>query len=171
MPTPNNTLNITTKPKPPYKGWTIESHTPVGEVDLSKVVFHLEPEQKEGSIKGEVLRERLKGKKCLDGALLDYLFEHKELIPDSWKKDEEGNTRYIFFWGTIYRDFDGFLCIRYLCWNGGGWRWFLRWLDHDCRDLSPAALLQDLSTSTISTSLEKAIEQVKEAGYQVSKIL
>lgn len=166
---PNNTLNITTKPEPLYEGWTIESHTPVGEVDLSKIVFHLEPEQKEGRIKGKVLHERLKGKKCLDGALLDYLLKHKELIPDLWKKDDQGNTRYIFFWGTVYRHSDGDLCVRYLYWDDGEWHWSHDWLGREWNGNSPAALSQDIGTSTIDTSLEKAIEIVKAANYKVIK--
>ena len=149
------TLNIQTKPKPPYSDWTIGSHTPIGEIDLDKIEFHLEPKQKMSYLKGDVLRERLAGKKNLDGALLDYLLKHPKLIPDSWKTDENGNTRYIFFWGTIYRDSGGRLCVRCLCWLGGEWGWGSLWLGGGWDGSGPAAVL---ASSTLSSKTSELLD-------------
>jgi len=72
---------------------------------------------------------------------LDALLENQELIPESWKKDEQGNTRYIFFWGTIYRrGSGGRLYVRSLCFHDGGWFWYCICLDYDFCGLYPAAV-------------------------------
>jgi len=111
---------------------------------VKQVVFHLSPSQKDGKVaKGHNLHTEFKtsGLAFLNGVLLDYLIEHPELIPESWKFDENGKTRYIFFWGSIYRGSDGRLYVRYLCWSGGEWDWGYGWLGDDWRGLSPAAVL------------------------------
>jgi hypothetical protein len=124
-------------------GWGVEEHQKGGPFtwDASKVKFYLSKKQKGSSyIEGNKLREELKGQPVYNANLLDYLLKNPHLIPEEWKKDEKGNTRYIFFWGTVYRRSDGYLCVRYLCWSDGGWRWSDGWLDHDWYDGSPAAV-------------------------------
>lgn len=139
----------------PYKpdGWNVESHQDQGEMKLTrdgdnlyldgkKIEFFLSPNQAEGkSIKGDNLRKELEGKPVLNACVLDYLREHPELIPESWKVDEKGRPRYIFFWGTIYRNSDGDLCVRCLCWFGDGWHWDYDWLDVGWLVDRPAAVL------------------------------
>jgi hypothetical protein len=137
-------------------GWKVESHrkTYPGTVVLTrvgddlflpagmKVEFFLSPNQAEGkSIKGDKLRKELEGKPVLTACVLDYLREHPELIPESWKTDEKGRTRYIFFWGTIYRNSDGDLCVRSLYWRDGQWDWSDNWLDNGWDVRNPAAVL------------------------------
>lgn len=81
-------------------GLAIESHVKGGmlEFDPSKIILHLEKGQKGGkSIKGEELRKLLEGKPTLNACVLDFLLANTALIPDSWKKDEEGRTRFIYF--------------------------------------------------------------------------
>lgn len=46
----------------------------------------------------------------------------------------------MFFWGTTYRDRDGILCVRYLCWGDGRWFWNCHWLGNDWFSDSPAAV-------------------------------
>lgn len=133
-------------------GWKVESHQKTGEqkftrdgdtlyLDGKKIDFFLSPNQAEGkSIKGERLREELKGKPVLNACHLDYLREHPDLIPDSWKVDAKGRTRYIFFWGTIYRNSDGGLCVRFLYWNFGRWSWGSSWLGSGWGVNNPAAV-------------------------------
>ena len=124
-------------------GWKIEEHQKGNFIkfDASKVNFYFSRKQKNGSIEGNKLREELKEKKVLNANVLDYLLKNPQLIPEEWKKDENGNTRYIFFWGTIYRDSIGNLCVRYLCWRGGEWFWGNNWLSHDFRSDNPSAVL------------------------------
>lgn len=115
-------------------GWGVEEHQK-GKVaklerkgddlylDGKKIEFWLSSEQKRGVITGNILRAKLKGKPVLNANLLDHLLKNSHLIPEAWKKEENGNTRYIFFWGTIYRDAGGRLYVRFLCWHGGRWDW------------------------------------------------
>jgi hypothetical protein len=77
----------------------------------------------------------------MNANVLDFLLANPDLIPEEWKKDEHGNTRYIFFWGTVYRDRGGDLYVRYLCWGGDRWGWGSRWLGSGWDGDSPAAVL------------------------------
>jgi hypothetical protein len=106
-----------------------------------KIVFRLSEQQKGGYIKGEELRKELQDKVVLNANVLDYLLAHPDLIPESWKKDERGNTRFIYFWGTIYRDSSGSLYVRYLCWDGDCWDWDCHWLGLGWLSNEPAAVL------------------------------
>ena len=109
-------------------------------LDGKKIEFWLSREQKRGVITGNILRAKLKGKPVLNANLLDHLLKNPHLIPKAWKMDENENTRYIFFWGTIYRGADGYLCVRCLYWGGGRWDWCCHWLDYGFRDDDPAAV-------------------------------
>mgnify|MGYP001572432894 CR=1 FL=1 len=91
-------------------------------------------EGQKGIIEGYVLRKVLANEPVLNANVLDYLLEHPELIPESWK------GKYVFFWGDVYRVSDGLLCVRYLCWLGGGWRWRCLWFDDDFSGGSPAVV-------------------------------
>ena len=126
-------------------GWTVEEHQKGGSFkwDSAQVAFHLSSGQKgDKYIEGNKLRKELsdKGIPVLNANVLDYLLKNPHLIPEEWKRDGKGNTRYIFFWGTIYRRRGGGLYVRYLCWRGGRWRWGYCWLDDDFYGLDPAAV-------------------------------
>ena len=124
-------------------GWKVEEHQKGGQFEWSatQVAFYLDSGQKDGKyIEGNKLRKQLKGKPVLNANVLDYLLKNPDLIPEDWKKDEKGNTRYIFFWGTIYRSSGGSLYVRCLYWFGGKWNWNAGWLDRVWLGLSPAAL-------------------------------
>jgi len=139
-------------PKFPFNGASVEEHRGTGVsklerrgddlyLDGKKILLHLEKSQKDDSIQGHKLREKLAKQTVLDANILDYLVEHPELIPDTWKQDEEGRTRYVFFWGTVFRHADGNLCVRCLCWGDGGWQVDYGWLVSDWFVSYPAALL------------------------------
>lgn len=117
-------------------GSSVEEHRKGGQwkFNPAKVKLWLAKEQKGGSIEGNKLREQLKGKPILNANVLDYLLKSPHLILEEWK------GKYIFFWGTIYRDRFGRLCVRYLCWNGDRWLWDFHWLEDDFGSFSPAAL-------------------------------
>jgi hypothetical protein len=130
-------------------GWTIAPESEqiasrvMGELALTPelLALHLDPGQQDGkSLKGTALRTALAGKPVLTAHVLDYYLAHPELIPESWKYDENGNTRYIYFWGTIYRNSGGSLCVRCLCWHDGRWGWGGLWLDGEWRGQDPAAV-------------------------------
>lgn len=148
----DHVLDLATIPGLPFNGATIVEHQGTGIVRLErreddlyldgkKIELHLSPKQKKGTIGGNDLRKYLEGKPVLGAAVLDYLLAHPELIPDSWKVNEAGNTLYIFFWGTIYRGADGHLYVRYLCWFDERWVSDYYWLDDDWSVDDPSAQL------------------------------
>jgi len=118
-------------------GWTVVEHAKGGqlEFDPAKVVLYLDEEQQNGGvIVGNQLHEKLKGQSVYNAKLLDFYLTHPRLIPEDWK------GKLVFFWGTIYRDSGGNLCVRCLIWDGDGWNWLCRWLGNDFYDLRPAVV-------------------------------
>lgn len=117
-------------------GWTVEEHQKGGQYqfDAANVSLWLAKAQQKGSIEGNKLRKEMKGNPVLNANVLDYLLANPHLIPEEWK------GKYVFFWGTVYRYSDGRLCVRFLYWDGGWWRWGVRWLDGGWHGCSPAAL-------------------------------
>jgi len=120
-------------------GWSVESHQKAGQFtwDPTRVEPYLSPHQRGGkTITGTKLQKELSGMSVLNANVLDYLFDHPELIPEDWK------GKYVYFWGTIYRHSDGNLNVRYLYWLGGQWHWGYDWLDPDWNGNSPAVLVR-----------------------------
>lgn len=137
-----NVINCDADPFVP-NNWSVESHTKGGQFafDPAKVKFHLSHNQQDGKvIEGSKLRKELTNEPVLNANVLDYLLKNPHLIPENWKKDEKGNARYIFFWGTIYRSSDGYLSVRYLYCRDGRWRWGCGWLGNGWSDGYPAAV-------------------------------
>lgn len=125
-------------------GWTVELHKKGGQFafDPTKIKLHLSPNQKGGKyIEGNKLRKELANEPVLNANVLDYFLKNPHLIPKEWKKDASDNTCYIFFWGTIYRNFHDYLYVRSLYWYDGAWHWNDRWLDFDWDGYDPAAVL------------------------------
>ncbi len=114
------------------------------ELDLSQVRFEFCLEGEETYTSGEERLKRLKAMKHttrLGGRSFKTCWENRALLPESWKKDEQGNTRYVFFDGLILEDPHGRRCSLFLCWGGGRWNGDYYWLD-DGRDGGyPSAVL------------------------------
>lgn len=140
------TIN-TSKPKIPYDGWTIEHNNDQGKIkfDPSKLSLHLEPEQEKGHINGKTLAERFKTT-GLSSVVLDYLWEHQDQIPESWKEKKDGYIQFIYFWGTIFRSAGGSLCVQCVFWEDGAWRRNYNWLGNVWNSNYPAAELASIST-------------------------
>lgn len=131
--------------------WTVEEHRKGNVVKLErktdglyidgkKIDFYLSKKQKKESIVGNDLRVELKDQPVLNDNVLNYLLKNPHLIPEDWKKDADGNTRYIFFWGTIFRRAVSSLDVRYLYWDDGAWGWSCGWLGHGWSSSNPAAV-------------------------------
>lgn len=123
--------------------WKVEKHKRCGQLtfDPSKVELYLSDGQKgDKYIVGDKLRKELVDKPVLNANVLDYLLANPDLIPEDWKVDESGNTRYIFFWGTVYRGRLGDLYVRSLYWYDDGWCWGTDWLGNDWCSDRPAAV-------------------------------
>jgi hypothetical protein len=134
------TIDTDKQPKIPI-GFTIESHKKMGKLKLNPedIELYLDNGQKDGKyIEGNELRRKIEDKHVLNACVLDYLFEHQDLIPESWK------GKSVYFWGTIFRNADGYLYVECLCWIGGGWNWRRHWLDHGWYDNEPAASLSSI---------------------------
>lgn len=109
--------------------------------DPAKVQLYLSPSQQDGrSINGEALSAELAGKPVFNANLLDYLLAYKYLIPEEWKKDEQGRTRYTSFLGTEYRCSGGHPFVRCLSWTDSRWHSSRLWLVCSWGVGAPAAL-------------------------------
>jgi len=118
------------------EGLTLVSHSKGGMWKWNpNISFYTSKKQKQGGYSvGNDLRKELEDQAVLNANVLDYLLAHPELIPESWK------GKAIFFWGTIYRDSYGSLCVRYLHWRGSQWGWDCGYLDCGFYGDNPAAL-------------------------------
>ena len=128
----DTTIDLDINPRP-YKNWKIKEHKKGGPFkwDPAKVDLFLHDEQRVGGITGKKLRKKIAHIETFNINLLDYLLANPSLIPDDWKEDEKGETRFIFFWGTVYfRPSDGGLYVRCLHFNVDRWRDDYRSIDY-----------------------------------------
>ena len=117
--------------------WKVESHKKGGQLEWTseKVKLYLSLEQQgEKCVEGNKLRKELEAQPVCNANLLDYLLAYPELIPESWK------SKAICFWGTVYRNSDGHLCVRFLCFGGRSWYWSYFWLGRGFCSDGPAAV-------------------------------
>ncbi|NTW75912.1 MAG: hypothetical protein HGB34_03350 [Candidatus Moranbacteria bacterium] len=116
------------------KGWSIkeqdERSLKRAEFDLTGIRLESMLEKGENRIDGEQRLGRLKVGKYvrLDAAVFLTLWKNQHLIPEQWKEKVNGNTRFIFFDGTVLRNPNGFRYVLYLYWDDGKWRWNYNWL-------------------------------------------
>lgn len=124
---------------------TVHAHIKGGclEWNPAKSKLLLSPLQMDGKvIDGNNLRRVLAETRKLNANVLDYLLLHPDLIPEEWKKDSKGNCLFTHFWGTIYRNLDGDLFVRYIFFIDGGWVSDIAWLGDTWDDNDPAATLK-----------------------------
>ncbi|MEX0930484.1 MAG: hypothetical protein WDZ79_02270 [Candidatus Paceibacterota bacterium] len=121
--------------------WTVEEHQKGGQFkwdkNAQKDALYLSKGQTTGSkyIEGNKLRKELADKPVLNANVLDYLLVNPHLIPEEWK------GKLVFFWGTVYRNQRGRLCVRYLDWDGDvGWGGRALWLVGEWFGRYPAAV-------------------------------
>jgi len=102
------------------------------EFNPQNLLLYLSKKQQQGIIEGNKLKKELKNQKVLPANVLDYLLRHPEIIPEEWK------GKIIFFWGTIYCNFNCNLFVRYLGWDGDRWDWGHDYLGYVWCDDCPA---------------------------------
>jgi len=162
MPKQKKEKHIINCDKAPFvpEGWSVEDHQKGGQLLWSpaKVALFLADAQKTGRIGGHDLRKILGSHRVLNANVLDYLLANPSLIPEEWK------GKYVYFWGTIYRDRDGSLYVRYLCWDGGRWSWNYYWLGNDWCSTNPAAVLARSSKKLKPSHLDTLSLEVKING-------
>lgn len=157
-------INTNSAPKIPYDGWTVESHAKMGKLDWGKIKpeLYLSEKQKNGYIVGEELLSELEGKNPLNANVLDYLLDHPDLIPKEWR------GKWIYFWGTIYRDSDDDLCVRclYVC-DGGSCRSDCRYVSLDFDSGFPALVVYGKYSPLESETLPKTLENL---DFEITRI-
>ena len=149
----DHVIDLSSPARLPFIGATLEVHRGSGIVKLErrgddlyldgkKINLFLSKKQKGGSIGGHDLRKELEKRgDNVSAKVLDHLVDHPELWPESWKKDKDCKTIYIFFWDDIFRDSDGGLFVRFGCWRGGKVVSNYVWLGHGWFGYSPSASL------------------------------
>ena len=85
-------------------------------------------------IPGGTFRINLEGLPILGSDALEHLLENPQLITNGWK------GKWVSFWGDVYRDEDGILCVRTLRWNGATWTHDVFMLSGQWSASHPAAL-------------------------------
>ena len=118
-------------------GWAVMRHQKGGKrkFDRNTIGLYLADGQKNGSrMVGTDLRDALVSQPVENANQLDWYLAHPDQIPEEWK------GKFIFFWGTIYRNADGKLCVRCLHWLGGRWDWYYDWLGSGFDSDNPAAV-------------------------------
>ena len=130
--------------------YQVAEHRKMGKVKLEnrdgklyvnglEVIRFLSKEQKDqGIIEGNKIRQELASKVTLNVCILDYLLEHRELIPEEWEK---GFTN-LYFWGTIFHR-RGSLFVPFLTWGGFNWNWSYHRLNGNWHSSDSAACLSD----------------------------
>lgn len=146
-------VNLSEPCRLPFPGAVIDMHRGRGLVKLEKkgddlyfdgqkVGLFLFEEQKNGTICGYILRPKIESRGGnLSAKVLDYLEDHPELWPESWKKDENGNPVSVFFWEDIFRSGVAELrqCVRYGSWLDGRVVSYWAWLEVDWNNHCHAA--------------------------------
>jgi hypothetical protein len=96
------------------QGFTLVSSPPDGTYQLNAEIKTFPFESKTTPITGEKMLAKL-GKTVLNACVLDYLWEHKELIPEAWK------TKHVVFLGSIFADAGGNKFFQTLYWWDNHW--------------------------------------------------
>ncbi|MEK7461495.1 MAG: hypothetical protein AAB586_00260 [Patescibacteria group bacterium] len=112
-------------------------------IDGVKLALFLSESQKSGkNIGGHDLRKELEARgDNVGGSIFDYLVVHPGLWPESWKKDAQGITIHVFFWGDIFRRSHGYLCVRCGYWREGRVVSYFRRLGYGWGSYCPSASL------------------------------
>lgn len=152
-----NTIDLGKPPQLPFGGAEVVKHEGKATVEIElrsddnlyldnkKIELFLSERQKgDNRIVGHELRQEIEdGKRTLlNSNVLDYIYDHPELFPEHWKKDENGEIHYIFFWGSIFRSpSGGSLYVRYLCWDDDSLSRDFDWLDGGWGRRDPSAFV------------------------------
>lgn len=107
------------------RGYIVESHEvpyhkSLGALRSDKLHLFIAPKDTLGAerlLQGPELYEIVTRHDNLTAIELDSFLLNPESIPESWKRDERGRLRTVCFWGTIYRDRQGFRYVRCLYWK------------------------------------------------------
>lgn len=119
-------------------GWVkVEKRNDELYVNGHRVILYLSEHQGIGNmVLGYEIRKDLLNKPVLHPNIMDALVENPHLIPENWKKG-----LFVFFWGAVFNNAHGRLCVRDLNFNGERWCQGYDWLGGVWSELDPAAAL------------------------------
>lgn len=102
-----------------------------------RIRLHVDDAQKTGNLLGIDLMATLPRLllAVLPANVLDHLLRYPEFIPSDW----EG--MHVYFWGTLYRNEERHLCVRYMCKDDEEWEDGYDKLIHPLRSTDAAAVL------------------------------
>ncbi len=116
----------------------------VDEVYLNgkKLTLHRSERQINGkTVQGHELLLEVENLPVHNATLHDFFMANPAYVPEDWKKDENGNTIYIFFWGTLFLSPSGdCVYVRYGCWSGDRWVSDYLWLGNRWGARNPAVV-------------------------------
>ncbi|MEK7567560.1 MAG: hypothetical protein AAB513_01395 [Patescibacteria group bacterium] len=111
-------------------------------LDDARLELVFSENQRGGKVAGghDLRKERDAAGDNVSASVLDKCVENPALWPESWKKNDQGNTIYVYFWDDIFRDpTSDSLCVRCGCWSEGEVVSNYDWLDDDWDGGGPAA--------------------------------
>ena len=120
-----------------YEGMSVHQHHKGGQMawDASKIELWLSEEQKSGlSMSGHALLDEVSKKNPFNVNVLSFLVAHMDLIPKEWEEQR------IIFWGTVYLNGLGGLCIASLTYGERGWNVEMKYLDENFSEADFAAI-------------------------------
>jgi hypothetical protein len=102
----------------------VVEHLKMGQVELSKLRLFYSKEQLEFPVKGGAHRRSLfKNALVMNATAWDKFSINPKLIPDSWKKDKNGEMLVISFFGTIFSHPNGSLYVRIMFFDENENKW------------------------------------------------
>lgn len=110
-----------------YEGMVVTSHKKDGMVSwstLKPTLWKWDQQDIDDGVSGHLVAKELEGRSILNANVLWFLIRNIDLIPKEW---EDG--RYICFWGTIFLNGRGGLCVACLVYGERGWSVEHRYLD------------------------------------------
>lgn len=118
-------------------------------------ILSLTDAQKTGTVPGHDLRTEMEKDEAANvhPNVVDALVEeYPKLLPDSFKVDAKGKTRFIYLWGVIFRGVGG-LFVRVFCFDTAGWH-------RDCGNLGSGWAARDPAArlaSVVSSKREPSV--------------
>ena len=137
------------KPYDPVGG-QVQRHVECGqlEFDPDKIQLYQSEKQRDGGrVSSETLFDEVwktsKTKWVLNTNVLFHLLANTNLIPETWKQDDRGKSREIWFLGTLYWATNCRGVNLFLRWEGCVWRWYYRyWDENELGRTATVALLE-----------------------------
>lgn len=142
-PIPRKEIDLDVNPTLPFGGATIKKHIGGGKMaviekridgvylDGKKLTLHRSERQINGkTIQGYELLLEVENLPVHNATLNDFFVKNLAFVPEDWKMGADGNTVYIFFWGSLFLSPpDGRVYVRCGYWRDNCWVSGCRWID------------------------------------------